>query len=98
LQKPRKAQVVPGPVFDLVAFQRHVQIGSFHPYTTSALRRVVAVYECSRAEARRIIQAIVCKLAKQDYVSTVRMNNGMLADEYGTKLDDLIDAFDPRME
>lgn len=36
-----------------------------------------------------IVQAIVCKLAKHDYVRTVRLNNGMLTDEYGTKFDDL---------
>ncbi len=89
MQHFQKLRVVPGPAFDLAAFQVKVRAGNFHPYTTSALRRVIAVYECSRAEARRIIQTIVCKLAKHDYVRTVRLNNGMLADEYGTRFDEL---------
>ena len=88
MQNFRKPQVVPGPVFDLAAFQRQVQTGDFHPYATSALDEVIVVYKCTRSVARRIVQTIVCTLGTRDYVRSIRLDDGQLADEYGKMFDD----------
>lgn len=88
MQNFGKSQVVSGPVFDLQAFQSQVQLGNFHVYDKPALQRVIAVYGGDPDGARRIVQTIVCKLAEQDYARSVRLINGMLADEYGKMFDD----------
>ncbi len=89
MPEPPKQPIVPGPVFDLVEFQGQVQLGNFYPYTTSAIRRVMAVYRGDMDDARLIVQTIVCKLTEHDYVRSVRLDSGMLADEYGKMFDDL---------
>lgn len=85
----RKSRVLRGPVHDLTAFQALVAAGTFHSYAGSARDRVVEVFGCTRGEAGRIIQEIVCSLTPDDYARSIQMDNGAAADEYGRMFEDL---------
>lgn len=79
----RKNRVIRGPVHNLSALQAAIRAGSFHAFATSARRRVIAVFGCSQPESLQRIQAIIAVLRTGDYARTVRMDDGIMADEYG---------------
>ncbi len=85
----RKKRVIRGPVHDLTALQKAIRAGLFRAFATSARFRVSTVFGCSLFEAERRIQAIVGSLTAADYAKSLRMNDGVAADEYGVMHQDL---------
>src|SRR5687768_1854811 len=88
MRRYSKRKTVSGPLHSLEDIQRFVAAGKFHPYTSSAIQKVMAVYGGTNRQAKRTIQHIVAALKPQNYSASVVMDNGAKADEYGLMFDE----------
>ncbi|HEX2079452.1 MAG TPA: hypothetical protein VHG08_17125 [Longimicrobium sp.] len=79
----RKGGQVPGPAYDLAAFQAEVQKRNVHVYKGRALDIIKVLRECSQAEARAFARRTVLMLTPDDYAHTLKMPDGQIQDVYG---------------
>jgi hypothetical protein len=83
----RKGGQVPGPAYDLAAFQAEVRRGNVHVYKTRAANIIRSLRACGPAQAVEYARQAVLALSPGDYAHTLKMPDGQLHDVYGTLID-----------
>ena len=77
---------VPGPCYDLEAFQTEVRAGNVHVYRGRAIEIIEEVLECSTREARQFARDAVLSLSESNYAHSLEMHDGQVHDVYGLVL------------
>lgn len=73
---------VPGPRFDLGAFQAEVRNGNFHVYRTRALDIICEVRRCTPRQAREFARQSILSLVPDDYSHSLELLDGQPMDVY----------------
>jgi UDP-galactopyranose mutase len=80
-----KGKRIPGPYYDLAAFQDEVEVKKWnvHVYKTRALNVIQQLRQCTQYEARAFARRAVLSLTADDYAHTVQTPTGQVQDVYG---------------
>lgn len=80
-------KLVPGPRYDLAAFQAEVRRGNVHVYKTRAANIIRTLRACGPARAVEYARQAVLSLGPGNYAHTLKMPDGQVHDVYGKLID-----------
>lgn len=82
-----KGRRVPGPHYDLAAFQLETEKRNVHIYKGRALNIIQLLRQCSPRRAAEYARSAVLSLTPGDYAHTLLMPDGQMQDVYGKLID-----------
>lgn len=80
---PKLGKRVPGPYYDLEAFQAEVRADNVHVYRTRAIAVIQEIRRCSRERAVAFAHNAARSLKPENYAHTLLMPDGQVHDVYG---------------
>lgn len=83
-----KGKQVPGPHYDLAAFQAEVRRGNVHVYKARAVSIICVLRECNRLRAVDYATQVVLSLTPDDFAHTLKLPDGQMHDVYGKVVGD----------
>jgi hypothetical protein len=83
----RRGRQVPGPYYDLAAFQVETAKRNTHIYKGRALNIIQLLRRCSPRQAAEFARSAVLSLTPGDYAHTLLMSDGQMQDVYGKLID-----------